>query len=40
MTRHLTSIPRSYNVASSEPYMCKYCGRLVPIAQFQFHRCR
>lgn len=40
MTMHRTSIPRSYAVAQTEPYMCKYCGRYDTIARFSFHRCR
>ena len=40
MTRHLSSIPRTYAVAQTERYMCKYCGHYVAIAQFQFHRCK
>lgn len=35
-----SSIPRTYQVAPSETYMCKYCGRYVAIAQFIFHRCK
>ena len=40
MTRHFSSIPRTYTVDPSELYVCKYCGRYLALRQFAFHRCR
>jgi hypothetical protein len=40
MTRHHSAIPRTYWVDQAEPYVCKYCGRRVPLREFAFHRCR
>ena len=40
MIRQFSSIPRTYDVAPSETYVCKYCGARVALGQFIFHRCR
>ncbi|MFN8558566.1 MAG: hypothetical protein U0531_14900 [Dehalococcoidia bacterium] len=40
MTRIQSSLPRTYVVAQSETYICKYCGDAIALARYSFHRCR